>query len=306
MYLILSCTSRSITTQPVYTLATSKSISSIVWIPSPPYESIAIGFLYHSTIDIVDCNTNELVGQLTTKTLSRRGYSYLHILQSPSNSSWFFIIAGSPIGLLYMWKYPAINNELYTSQPIWEAIGSPSSQPNDHIGIVGIFTPLNSEKTTIVVTITRSGILCIWDVMKHSLLSFSSCRTPTLLTSYSLWERNQSSIGLIHSVSTDPNYPLSITMKISSGNTLYPLTGKLYLNFSTGERFQYDCCTFILTPISCNSRIIRPSSNQSIIIQDTLEPWNIGSIVPNQSPLVAHGCDVKGGDFLPYQVRLSI
>lgn len=296
----ISC--RSLKIDPVFTLATTKSISSLVWIPSPPYESVAVAFLYHSTIDIVDCNTNELIGQLLAKTMSRRGYSQLHILQSPTNLSWFYVIAGSPLGLLYMWKYPATNPELYTAQPIWEASGDPSSHPSDQIGIVGIFTPINSEKTTLVVTITRSGTLCLWDAMSHSLLSFSSSRTPTLLHCYSLWERNRKITAIISSVFPDPNEPLSVTMKIFSGKTSYRLGGQLHLNLSTGERFQYDCRTMTLTPIPSNSRIIRPSSTNSIIVQDTLEPWNIGSIVTSQSSLVAHGCDVKDGDFLPFQV----
>jgi hypothetical protein len=335
--------------QPVFTLTTTKNISSLAWIPSPPYESLAISFLFDSTVDLIDCNLGTAIGRLATKNVTRRGFTKIHILptdissgsskQNPpalSSSSWSYLVAGSSYGQLFMWRFPSNSSDFYITFPIWEALGDPTSHPNESLGIVGIFTPLqrngamrtHASAPLLLLSLTRSGHLCLWDVMNSSLLSFSSTRTPLLLQSTSIWDNHRShsnttSTSLINTADIDPSDPLSVSFPVispssSSGKTLYPLHGKLFLILSSGERLTFDLSSVsasaascssssssALTPLCSDSRVLRPSSTQAIIVQDTLQPWNTGSVVSNQNPLIAHRCDVKGMDFMPCPHNVS-
>jgi hypothetical protein len=308
-------------------LVTTKNISCLAWIPFPPYESIAISFLFDSTVSIIDCNSGGSLGRLITKNLTRKGFTKIHILPSTDSkkSSWSHLVAGNSFGQLFMWRFPNLNtitSDLYTALPIWEALGDPTSQPNESLGIVGIFTPFQSTEmmTSLLLTLTRSGHLCLWDVMNSSLLSFSSTRTPLLIQTSSIWEKRShadtvtaAATGtgtgklLINTADIDPSDPLSVSSftLTSAGKKIYSLHGKVFLILSSGERFQFDLSSATFTPLSSDSRVIRPSSSQAIIVQDTLQPWNTGTVVTNQNPLVAHRCDVKGMHFMSCPCSVS-
>lgn len=299
--------------RPVFILATTKSISCLAWIPFQPYESIIVAFLFDSAVDIIDCNKGHVHGRLVTKKPTRRGFTKIHILPSTDlsvKSSWSYLIAGNSYGQLFMWRFPnTITGDLYTAHPIWEALGDPTSQPNESLGIVGIFTPCHTEMITLLLTLTRSGHLCLWDVMNSSLLSFSSTQTPLLIQTSSIWGGNSAAArrSLISTADIDQNEPLSISSVTlsSAGKKLYTLHGKIFLILSSGERFQFNLSSATFTPLRADSRFIRPSSSQVVIVQDTLQPWKTGTVVSNQNPLVAHNCDVKGIDFMSCPCSVS-
>jgi hypothetical protein len=297
----LSSSQRQLTVPPVFTLSTSKSISALSWIPTPPYEAIALAFLYHSTIDIVDCSTNELVGQLLLKSSSRRGYTALHTIPATSSSSslsaqWHLIIAGNSFGQLYLWRYPARSSptmEVYSSTPLWEAHGDPSSQPNELNGIIGIFSPLTMSH--LVLTLTRSGVLSLWDTLQLSLLSFSSTRTPTLLQTSSL---RSSSTWLINKAVFDSldESSFSVTERVLFGKKSYRLNGVLFLLLSNGERVSYDLFTSSMTPLPGSSSS-SSMSGSSILVQDTLQSWSLPPSGFSRTVGIQQS-DVKGIDFM--------
>lgn len=297
------------TISPVYSLHTTKYISSLLWIPIPPYEIIAVGFLYSSFIDIIDCNTNEIVANLSTKYESRKGFTHLITFENTSKSrnlpnkqqqqDNFCIVAGNVVGQLFMWNYspnssssssflPSSTSNLNT--PIWETIGDPNSQPSKQIAFVGIYFPTiissssnnnNEVSNTMIISLTKNGRFCLWDIFKITTLSFSSAGTPTLLESFSLWEVISTNYFSKHvdiqSAVCDPDDSITITLidedKVTKKRR-YKFGGKIYLTFSDGSRFIFYLSSKKCIQLSYTSELTTESIKISSLVQDELRPLN--------------------------------
>ena len=267
-------------------LCTGRSISDIAWIPplassGQEMSEIAVAFTYHSEVHIYDLSlNNQLVCVLTLGGDRGRGNSSL-LARSPPTASIansVDVYAGSTYGQIRMWTVTEASrfSDAHIS-PVWEVSGDHLSRSGTHSCIVGLRAV--SSRPAWVLSMTRMGVLAVWDTENIRSASFMSLRSPVCVLRVCLWDSSLPSSprapssdictgcrpilppqsSMVVGISSPP-----VTSSCLGCDTMQsPVSDHICVTLSSGEIFMFDYMAGRLTTFPVNSAASDVSCHQA-------------------------------------------
>jgi WD40 repeat protein len=175
-------------------LFTGKDISDIVWLPPEgvaEMTEIAVAFTYNSEVRLYDLALGpddqpdvclDLGG-----VAGRGNASLLACKSSGGRAGAVSVFAGGTYGQVRMWNLPAsVRAAGGRVSPLWEVSGDHLSRPGTHSAIVGLQTVQSRPEW--VLSVTRMGVVAVWDTSNISTTSFSTLGSPACVLRVCIWD----------------------------------------------------------------------------------------------------------------------